>query len=49
MPVSSDLFAVHFANASKGWAVGHDGVVLASSDGGQSWTKQLDGLEGFLK
>jgi photosystem II stability/assembly factor-like uncharacterized protein len=34
---------VHFASATKGWAVGHDGVVLASVDGGQSWSKQLDG------
>lgn len=43
VPVSSDLTAVHFASDRLGWAVGHDGVVLASSDGGMTWTKQLDG------
>ena len=43
VPVSSDLLAVHFPSAQKGWAVGHDGVVLHSSDGGATWTKQFDG------
>jgi len=43
VPVSSDLTAVHFPSAKLGWAVGHDGVVLASNDGGMTWSKQLDG------
>jgi photosystem II stability/assembly factor-like uncharacterized protein len=43
VPVSSDLVAVHFLTPQKGWAVGHDGVVLQSSDGGASWSKQFDG------
>lgn len=43
VPLSSDLTAVHFPSAHKGWAVGHDGVVLATLDGGSSWTRQLDG------
>ena len=43
VPVSSDLVAVHFPTRQKGWAVGHDGVVLHSSDGGATWTKQFDG------
>jgi photosystem II stability/assembly factor-like uncharacterized protein len=43
VPVSSDLVAVHFANAKLGWAVGHDGVVLHSADGGRSWQRQRDG------
>lgn len=43
VPVSSDLTAVYFPSAKLGWAVGHDGVVLASIDGGTTWTKQLDG------
>ena len=43
VPVSSDLTAVYFPGASFGWAVGHDGVVLATSDGGATWAKQLDG------
>ncbi|NBA96032.1 YCF48-related protein [Pseudomonas sp. R5(2019)] len=43
VPVSSDLVAVNFPDALNGWAVGHDGVILHSQDGGQSWSKQLDG------
>lgn len=44
-PVSSDLTAVTFPVAELGWAVGHDGVVLHSRDGGNSWQKQLDGRD----
>ena len=43
VPVSSDLTAVSFPSPQKGWAVGHDGVVLHSSDGGATWAKQFDG------
>ncbi|RQH05040.1 WD40/YVTN/BNR-like repeat-containing protein [Paraburkholderia dinghuensis] len=43
VPVSSDLVAVSFPSPDHGWAVGHDGVVLSSSDGGQSWQRRLDG------
>ena len=43
VPVSSDLTAVWFATPTTGWVVGHDGVVLATTDGGLNWTKQLDG------
>ncbi|CAG4895702.1 Ycf48-like protein [Paraburkholderia saeva] len=42
-PVSIDLVAVSFPSPDHGWAVGHDGVVLSSSDGGQSWQRRLDG------
>ncbi|MDF3935694.1 WD40/YVTN/BNR-like repeat-containing protein [Pseudomonas citronellolis] len=43
VPVSSDLTAVRFPTPEQGWAVGHDGVVLHSADGGAHWTRQLDG------
>ncbi|HEU0203179.1 MAG TPA: YCF48-related protein [Burkholderiaceae bacterium] len=43
VPVSVTLTAVAFADARKGWAVGHDGAVLHSADGGQQWTLQFDG------
>ncbi|MGV8399293.1 YCF48-related protein [Pseudomonas aeruginosa] len=43
VPVDLLLTAVHFVDALNGWAVGHDGVVLRSEDGGQTWRKQLDG------
>ncbi|MEJ5989895.1 YCF48-related protein [Ramlibacter sp. PS3R-8] len=43
VPASSDLVAVHFPTPAKGWAVGHDGVVLHTADAGKSWTRQRDG------
>src|SRR5205814_3974718 len=43
VPVSSDLVAVTFVGAREGWAVGHGGVVIHSSDGGANWDKQVDG------
>ena len=43
VPVQSDLLAVQFLDSMRGWAVGHDGVVLHSEDGGKTWLKQFDG------
>jgi photosystem II stability/assembly factor-like uncharacterized protein len=43
IPVSSDLTAVYFVDGKQGWVTGHDGVVLHSGDGGDSWELQLDG------
>jgi photosystem II stability/assembly factor-like uncharacterized protein len=43
VPVSVDLVGVDFPNAEVGWAVGHEGVVLATRDGGTTWAKQLAG------
>lgn len=43
VPVSSTLTAVFFVDSLYGWAVGHEGVVLASVDGGESWKLQIDG------
>ena len=43
VPVSSDLTAVFFVNDQKGWAVGHDGIILNTADSGGTWTTQLDG------
>ncbi|WP_244620728.1 WD40/YVTN/BNR-like repeat-containing protein [Metapseudomonas lalkuanensis] len=45
VPVSSDLTALTFPSASQGWAVGHEGVVLHTRDGGKTWNKQLDGRQ----
>lgn len=42
-PVSSDLVQVRFRDERNGWIVGHDSVVMHSSDGGNSWQVQLDG------
>ena len=35
------LTAVDFVDAKHGWAVGHDEVVLATADGGETWTKRF--------
>ena len=43
VPVSSDLTALSFPTADTGYAVGHDGVVLGTTDGGATWRKLLDG------
>ena len=43
VPVSVTLTAVRFANEKTGWATGHSGVVLATGDGGETWTRRLEG------
>lgn len=45
VPTQSDLVAVSFPSAKKGWAVGHGGVVLHSADAGATWVRQLDGVK----
>ena len=43
VPVSVTLTAVAFADDSRGYATGHGGTVLGTSDGGLTWTRLLDG------
>lgn len=38
--IASDLRDVHFPTELNGWAVGNDGVVLKTVDGGTSWDLQ---------
>lgn len=43
----TDLDAVHFANASEGWAVGgneNGSLVLVTANGGATWTQQSSGV-----
>ena len=42
-PVDLLLTAVYFVDARNGWAVGHDGVILHSTDAGTTWSRQLEG------
>jgi photosystem II stability/assembly factor-like uncharacterized protein len=44
VPTRQMITAIHFPSAQRGWAVGHDGLILASVDGGEHWTLQRDGL-----
>lgn len=39
-PVRSPLTALSFASESVGWVVGHDAVILKTSDGGKTWLMQ---------
>lgn len=43
VPVSANLTAVFFVDAASGWAVGHDGVILGTKDGGLNWVRLFDG------
>ena len=45
VPVSVTLTAVRFVDTKLGFAVGHSGVVLSTQNGGENWTKQLDGVQ----
>ena len=44
VPTTVMLTRVFFIDDLMGWAVGHDGNVLATLDGGVSWTLQRDGV-----
>ncbi|HSH90193.1 MAG TPA: hypothetical protein VK996_09400, partial [Ramlibacter sp.] len=43
VPTSVSLAAVRFADERSGWAVGHGGVILRTTDGGETWLRQADG------
>jgi photosystem II stability/assembly factor-like uncharacterized protein len=45
VPTRAMLTGVSFGDANHGWAVGHDGVILATSDAGETWTRQDAGTE----
>lgn len=40
VPTRAMLTGVSFGDARHGWAVGHDGVILATADAGESWVRQ---------
>ena len=40
-PAAPLLTAVEFLDATTGWAVGHDSVILATADGGETWAQQF--------
>lgn len=45
VPVSLTLTSVYFASANKGWAVGHEGLILTTNDGGLNWEVQQTGRD----
>jgi len=44
VPTRQLLTAVTFVDDKRGWAVGHDAQILASTDGGATWSKQFEDL-----
>ncbi len=45
VPTRQLLTAVFFVDDKQGWAVGHDAQILASIDGGVTWTQQYQDLK----
>lgn len=42
VPTRTVLTSVYFINEQKGWAVGHDGTILGTEDGGENWSMQRE-------
>ena len=47
-PPTPHLWAVHFADAKHGWAVGKEGTTLHTNNGGQIWREQSSSTEESL-
>lgn len=45
VPVQTTITAVDFIDEKVAWAVGHQGVILKTTDGGHNWNKVFDGLQ----
>ncbi|RJX80574.1 YCF48-related protein [Pseudomonas sp. LS-2] len=45
VPTRQLLTSVYFVDDQHGWAVGHDAQILASTDGGATWTRQFEDLK----
>jgi photosystem II stability/assembly factor-like uncharacterized protein len=44
-----DLYGIHFSPGAKiGWIVGEEGIVMKSTDGGDTWTRQQTGIKSNL-
>jgi photosystem II stability/assembly factor-like uncharacterized protein len=43
-----NLQEIYFLDANEGWAVGENGVILVTTDGGSNWTKQTSGTSQHL-
>jgi photosystem II stability/assembly factor-like uncharacterized protein len=45
VPTRQMLTSVFFVNDKKGWVTGHDALILATEDGGETWTEQFIDLD----
>ena len=48
-PDDAPLHAVQFVDAVEGWAVGDEGAILHTIDGGKSWERQRSGTAASLR
>jgi len=46
VPTRATLTGVYFHDKQNGWIVGHDAVILRTTDGGKQWQKVYDDPEG---
>ena len=46
VPTRATLTGVYFMDKMRGWVVGHDAVILRTTDGGKNWQKVYDDPEG---
>lgn len=45
VPVQTTITAVEFVDKQVAWAVGHQGVILKTTNGGSDWRKVFDGIQ----
>jgi len=45
VPTRQLLTAIYFTDDRHGWAVGHDALILATTDGGETWAHQYENRE----
>ena len=41
---TSRISSITFIDYNTGWAAGHDGLILITNDGGETWTNQISGI-----
>lgn len=44
----NEIYNLHFFDATTGWAAGNKGLILKTTDGGNSWTNQNSGTTKYL-
>ncbi|MFQ5627692.1 MAG: WD40/YVTN/BNR-like repeat-containing protein [bacterium] len=44
IPTTQTMRSIHFFDANTGWAVGENGLILATTDGGASWSPETSGV-----
>ena len=45
---SNNLYDVYFTSVDTGYIVGENGLIKKTVDGGENWTTQTSGVNGFL-